>query len=187
MRIFGGRRRAGGSRPRPRHYRVSLELGWCEFFAFQLAHCRSSSTLEPRDILGGIFVATLEFPRIAQYWRAWQDFEDLVVSECGSLGARMTYWLLAWEGARRQRRGFYAPFGSKRRSPDLDAVYATAEASAAARDGALNQIPMLTPEDILLGMVKRAELPISGRLLLSGLVTARLEEAVRTLRPRPPA
>jgi hypothetical protein len=187
MRILGRRSRTAGSAYPHRDYRPSLELGWCESFAFQLAHYRGSSRLEPRDILGGIFIAALEFPRIARYWREWGEFEHLVVAECGNIGARIIYWLALWDGVRRPKAGLYAPFGSKRRSPDLDKIYAAAKDLASAREGELRGAPVVAPEDLLLAMVRRAELPISGRLLSSGLVMARLEEAVRTIAPQSPA
>jgi hypothetical protein len=110
MKIF--KRRSGSSGFRPteplRTYEVSIDLGWCESFAFQVAHFRDSSITEARDLLGGIYIATLEFPRLSQYWKTWQDFEELVLSECGNLGARLVYWLPPWDPGKRPKKGFYA-------------------------------------------------------------------------------
>ena len=153
-------------------------------FAFEIAHFRGSKSIEPRDILGGIYVASVEFQRFTLYWNDWRSFEDLAFEQCGVDSPRICYWLPAFDFRKVPRKGLYSPFDHKTRSPELNTVYSTAEEMARGyAAGASSDLPILTPEHVLIAMLRHSELEISQKLKGSGIDAQRVEAALKQAMP----
>jgi hypothetical protein len=152
-------------------------------FALRLAHDRGSSAFDVPDILAGMYIANLE--RLSKYWRSWEDFEDLVATECGLREPRWFYWIRAYESASRGKEGSYFNL-LKDLSPELATIWARAGELADSRGtSASAPKPLLTPEDFLLAISRHTGSELGPKLLRSGLDVQRLEQAVKTLKPRP--
>ncbi len=138
---------------------------------------RGSERLEPRDALAGIYIASFEFDSLLRYWNDRGRLERLLVSECGTLNPRLFYWF--WWAKHR------FSFGSryKKASPELERVLASACDFASGRDRGSSSAHIVLPEDVLLAMVRLGDLPISKKLLDSGLDVAQLERQVERCDP----
>lgn len=160
-------------------FSASMSLGWSRAFAFEIAHFRRSDLVEPRDLLGGLYVVSIEFPRLASYWSDWRDFAALAYEECGVTGARILYWLPPIDPRKVPRRGLYWPFGQKGKSAELEAIYSAAEQLAVDHPAGRSEgKPLLTTEHVLLAFVKRSDLEISRKLAASSLDPARVKAAL---------
>ncbi len=188
-------------------YRPSPGLMYCEMFALMLCHDRRSPNIELCHLLAGIYLAHVE--KLSKYWQDLEQFEQLVLVECRLDWPRWFYWiqlyealfhrkrnsfigqLRRWSIAIRWRNGkiwghgpFYEKF--KKRSPELDAIYAAAKEMAKYRSNAASQaIPVLTPEDLLLAMAKQTHLEVGRKLADSGLDLQRLEQVVKVGKIQP--
>ncbi len=179
------RRGTGGQRAsfeRPEFspaYRRSLALFYCELFAFIAANQRRSDTVELRDLLAGFYIASAEFHGILSYWKDWPSFERLIVGECGRLGPRLLYWSQSLGQAQRegQRKIFHLSAQFKNASPDLKRVWQVAE-NYASRRGTDAGAPTVIPEDVLLTLATLPEIPLSVKLLESGIDVERLQRVV---------
>jgi hypothetical protein len=144
-------------------------------FAMGFAEDRQSQTLDIRDLLASMYVANLE--KLAKYWEDWEDFELLVIDECGVTEPRWIYWM-------RSRDQESNP-GSivKDRSSETDRVWQAAIEIAYARGGSPE--PLLTPHDLLLAIARDDTIELGRKLIASGLKLEQLQQAVKTLKTRP--
>jgi hypothetical protein len=166
-------------------YQASRDFGYCLSFAMRAAQSRSSLTLDVRDLLAGLFIANLE--KLSRYWRDWENFEELAATECGVCEPRWFYWIQfynethGFEEDRDRKKGLF-----KDQSVDLARVWVTAGQIADARGvPAPGSRAILAPEDFLLAIVRHQETVLGAKLAASGLDIERLEQAVKTLKPRP--
>ncbi len=145
-----------------------------------MADERGSDSLEPRDALAGIYIAGAEFDGLLRYWKDPGGLERLLQSECGTLNPRLFYWF--WWAKKRSGKslGQRFSFGSryKKISPELETVEVSACDFASRRPRGSGKFDIVVPEDILLAMVRLGDLPISKKLLDSGLDVAQLERQV---------
>jgi len=152
-------------------------------FAMEVAIARESPTLEPKDLLAGLYMASAR--RVSKYWNRSSAFGRLVNGQPGireiiSAYRKGKFPSPADREQIKLRRGF-VPF-----SPDTARIIEIARHFGASRPGdAVAQAPVVAPEDLLLALAKHRDLDIGHRLLASGLDVSRLEKAVRTLKPRP--
>lgn len=160
-------------------------LGWmpapallfAEIFALRVAAQRRSDSLEPRDGLAGIYIASAEFDYLLRYWADRGSLERLIKAECGSLHPRLFYWVwLAnrWEKQTGEFRWVYR----KKISTELQRVRAFAYNFACRRNQGPGDGLVVLTEDILLALVRLESLPISRKLLETGLDLAWLEQCV---------
>lgn len=150
--------------------------------AMDVAAARESPSLEPRDLLAGLYMASLK--RLSKYWNRPRAFDRLVSNEPGIREIISAYRKGKFPSPAdleqiKLRRGFI-PF-----SPDTTRVVESARLFGASRPGdATGHTPVVAPEDFLLALAKHTELDIGRRLLASGLDLERIKKAVRTLKPR---
>jgi hypothetical protein len=166
-------------------YQASRDFGYCLSFAMKFAESRGSLTLDLSDLLAGLFVANLE--KLAKYWHDWEDFEALVATECGVREPRWFYWIQAYNQAYGPQKEAHPKMGLfKDQSVELAKVWVTAGGLAGARCSVPPESRIiLAPEDFLLAIVRHQETALGAKLAGSGLDVARLEQAVKTLNPRP--
>jgi hypothetical protein len=158
------------------------------FFALLVAEGRHSNTLEPRDALAGIYIASAEYPNMLRYWKDPENFQRLVFSECGPLNPRLLYWSdLAHKRRRPLRDRFVFRKNFKTISPDLDRTMTAAIEYALRRGPAmdvisnpahaavLTKVAVLNPEDILLAIIRSPDLSLSSKLASSGIDLGELE------------
>lgn len=129
---------------------------------------RYSTELTIEDYLAGIYIGALE--KVAHYWHHWEQFERLVARYCFVAEPRWMYWSRAYE--RRRTKKWFSIISLKTLSPNLRTVLqaATVTSSAAAQ----YRWPVSSRSFLL--SVAIAKLPISERLLESGLNVHQLEK-----------
>src|SRR2546422_960408 len=129
-------------------------------FAVMVAEERGSDTLEPRDALAGIYIATAEFDSLLRYWSDQGALERLLKSVCGTLNPRLVYWC-RWANSSgkslRKRWSFGSRF--KKVSPDLQRVVVSARDFASRRGQGSGKDQMVVPEDVLLALVRLEDHP----------------------------
>lgn len=177
-------------------YDLSDDLVYCQQLAMIFVFARSSSRLELRDLLAGLYVASLEVDRLTQYWPDWSKFETFVLRKCGVEGTRESN-REKWEAqirnapvARRLFGRFFYYRLSKNsyvwrrfwNSPDVEKIYrAACEVATSANAEAKVRRPILTPEHILLAIAQETEMPLTRALLETGVDRARLEREIRKI------
>ncbi len=156
----------------------SRSLISCELIMCMLAHVEDAEVIELSHLLGGMYIGGFE--KLSKYWKDADEFEELVVSECRLEEPRVFYWIRAYEGLWSRRRGsFVGQF--RKRSPQLTRIYEDALRLATSREEhRLGSLPVLTPEDLLLALIRCTDIDLGRRLAQTNVEIVKLEEAVST-------
>ena len=166
-------------------------LRWATVFASLIAFCHRRDELLPSDLLAGIYVANLE--RVSKFWPNPDLFEDFVAEHCDWSEPRWATWQ-RWQeetlkearrwrpfGLRISRRGkpfenFY--FSMFEQSPDWQRLFAAGEKLTPHKvSWQQKHFPLLTPEVMILALIRTEDLAIGKHLRETGLLVDKLEEA----------
>jgi hypothetical protein len=167
-------------------------LRWATVFAQLIAFCKSRDELVPSDLLAGIYVANWE--RVSKFWSRPELFEDFVAEFCDWDEPRWLTWQRWQDESRRapRRSRFYFTIRGKRwgkphlfgsmfkLSPEWKRIFETGERLTPYRAPHRGRIlPLLTPEIMLLAVVRTEGIPIVKHLQNTDLMLDKLEEAAK--------
>jgi hypothetical protein len=162
-------------------YAPSISLFYCDFFASRIA--RRLNPVEASDELAGIYIASSGFDELLNYWSDRHSLGRLVTKECRLSQPPLFYWV-EWipRDLNRARTGAF--WGVQRHnfkylSPELHKIRLAANRLASNRQLSAHGIRFVTPEDVLLAMVRLPNLRLGEQLVQSGIDVSRLEVAVR--------
>jgi len=172
------------------HHQSRL-LVLASMIAVYVAFRNKRDELVPCDLLIGMYVASLEC--ISDFWPRPQVLDSLVAKHCGWRESRALTWQRwndKWQkSSRRLRFPFFITFGRKRwarslsglmfkQSHDWTRLFEAGERltphKVTWRDCTL---PLLTPEIMLLALIRTEGIPLGKHLQETGLMVDRLEEA----------
>lgn len=144
-----------------------------------IARDQRSRYLEPHHLFAGIYVGCGE--RITPYWENADVIEDFLDRELRVREPRYYYWIRMYRKdhriIRRRAPQIWMLSESCRKVEELATQYATSR-----HRGGEDRPIVRIPEDYLLAMA-RAELPISEKLIASGINLLKLEQAVGMVWP----
>ena len=161
-----------------------------------IAFCKNRDELIPSDLLAGMYVANWE--RVSKFWPQPELFEDFIAEHCDWSEPRWLTWqrwhdesqhaprsgrfhLLYKHRGKLKRFGKPRLFGSQfSKSPDLKRLFEAGEKLTPHK--VLEQgrnLPLLTPEIILLAFVRTDGIPLGILLQDNGLMVDKLEEVAK--------
>jgi hypothetical protein len=169
-------------------------LRWATVFSALIAFCKNRDELIPSDLLAGIYVANWE--RVSKFWPQPELFEDFIAEHCDWSEPRWHTWQRWHEESRRAprssrfqfrylHRGKLKQFGKPRlfgshfsESPDLKRLFETGERLTPYKVPERGRnLPLLTPEIMLLAFVRTDGIPLGRHLQDNGLMVDKLDEA----------
>lgn len=192
MQSFDAKDIAGG-RPLTTHM-DTRHLRWATTFAMLVAFHNSRDELLTSDLIAGIYIANFE--RVARFWPHPEIFDDFVAEHCQWSEPRWMTWQRWVDELRNAPWQFHIPFTSsyltflskKRRrsmgrmfrfSPELTRLFEVGEQLTPHRiDWQGKTLPLLSPETMLLAVIRTEDIPLAKNLRDTGLLVERLEEAV---------
>jgi hypothetical protein len=157
------------------HYEPSRDLLYSNMFAGMLAYEQDALLLDVPHMIGGIYLGHDETPR---YWDAPRQLRTFLSTECILGWPKWFYYGQLYEHLRRNRK---PRFLGKRiqRTKVLREVLEEARRYCESRNSrGRSGKPLMIPEDLLLAMAQRTDLPICDELAKSGLVIDRLRSVV---------
>jgi hypothetical protein len=172
----------------------SRHLRWAGTFARLIAFTHGRDESRPSDLIAGVYVANFE--RVAGFWPRPDLLEDFVAEKCDWSEPRWLTWQRWEDEIRHATRHFYIPFTSsyltirtkwsKRRfvghyfkgSHEWKKLFDLGERLTPYRaDFHGRNLPLLTPEVMLLAVIRADDLPLGEALLESGVIVNKVEEA----------
>jgi hypothetical protein len=188
----------GSAPPESVTHLFTMDLARAETLAIMMANSRATSVVEVTDLLAGMYIHDWE--RLSKYWD-YQDqehIENILRQICEISPQRWHYWIEFYDQKRRDgeerdwlrtllpRKTDQLAQKSPRYSAALSAVLAAAEQISPFRDSAAGRdVPVLTSESVLLGIVRSPGSELSRKLIGSGLNTSKLEKVALSSRRAP--
>jgi hypothetical protein len=199
MTLFGRKRTQENAAPDSAQYRLMLDLERSRAAAAMIAKSRASSVMEVADMVAGMYLSNWE--RLSRYWpeESHERIETFLRKICQISPQRWNSWIEFYDAERHRTGSAAGQFKwrdllqkknaappAARPSADLENVLERAQGIAPFRDTYDNrQLPVLTLECVLLCIVRTPDSEIAGRLIGSGLDTAKLEQEARNPRHAP--
>jgi hypothetical protein len=171
-------------------------LRWATAFSALIAFCKNRDEMIPSDLLAGIYVANWE--RVSKFWSQPELFEDFISEHCDWSEPGWLTWQRWHEESRRAprsswfhlgyiRRGKLKRFGKPRlfgshfsKSPELKRLFETGERLTPHKVPERGRnLPLLTPEIMLLAFVRTDGIPLGIHLQNNGLMVDKLEEVAK--------
>jgi hypothetical protein len=180
-----------GSMPLTSHL-DTRHLRWASVFASLIAFCNRRDELFPSDLLAGIYVANLE--RVSKFWLNPDLFEELVAEHCDWSEPRWLTWQRWQVETAKAASRWRLPFGIRvftvgrrsknfygarfRLSPDWNRLFETGEKLTPHKVSWQGKsLPLLTPEVMLLALVRTENMLLGKHLEETGLLVGTLEDS----------
>ena len=155
-------------------YEPSRDLLYSNMFAGILAYDQGSRVLDVAHMIGGIYLGHDE---TAGYWDAPVQLRSFLFAECILGWPKWFYYGELYDHLRKRKIKL---LGKRiQRTEVLGEVLEQARHYCESRNfRGRSGKPLMIPEDLLLAMAQRTDLPICDKLVKSGLATDRLRTAV---------